>query len=134
MNPTLLQFLTLLIPVIVGIAAVPIYDLIQEVITDLKKLPPSITQVLVLVFPLLANGIAQTTGVVLPTSLGGLNSAAVGTVISGLLAYLLKLAQNVTINNNAISATQASVQLTHQATLNAIAQAKIPDIVVNPGK
>lgn len=134
MNPILLQFLTLMIPVIVGIVAVPAYDLLQEIIVDLKKLPAWVTQLIVLIIPLAANLIFQQTGVMLPTSLGGLNSAAVGTVISSVLMYILKLAQKAQQNSTAIATTNDAVNLAHQSTLNAIQTVKVPDITVNTGK
>lgn len=105
------QILTLAIPIIVGIVTVPIVNLFKQASTWLDKQPDVIKQLLVLLFAYGANLIAQKTGITLPTSIGGFDSASVGTLITTILAYILHLASSVSTVKTAISTpTVATVQ------------------------
>lgn len=95
MNPILLQFLTLLVPVIVGIATVPLMDLLKKLSTLVDGLPDAVKQLLVIVIAYLLNLVGHALGVTLPTSLGGFDSVTVGSLISAILAYVLKNAQQL---------------------------------------
>jgi hypothetical protein len=109
MNPTLLQFLTLLIPVIVGIGTVPLFDLIKKLSSLIDGLPDAVKQLLVLVIAYLLNLLGSALGVTLPTTLGGLDSMTVGTLLSAILAYILKNAAQLSTIKAVTHATATTV-------------------------
>lgn len=103
------QILTLAIPVIVGVLTVPLVNLIKKASTWVDALPDAVKQLFVLLVAYAANLLSGLLGVTLPTSLGGFDSTAVGTLISAVLAYLLHLASSVSIVKSTQAATVAPV-------------------------
>lgn len=104
MSPVLQQFLTLLVPVVVAILTVPLLTYIKKAITAIGNLPAPVQQLIALIIAWGLNELATVLGVTLPTSLGGFDSASVGTLFSAMLAYILHIAQQT----SQVKATLAS--------------------------
>lgn len=92
MSPQIQQLLALLIPVVVGIITVPLFNFIEKIAGVVDKLPDALKRIVVAIIAALLNVAWQALGINGPTSIAGLDPAAVGTVISSVLAYLLHLA------------------------------------------
>lgn len=119
MSPQLQQTVTLLIPIVVGILTVPIMNGFKALSDYVCKLPPTAQRALVGLIAYLLNLVAGLLHITLPTSLGGFDSTAVGTLIAATLAYGLHAANQLV----AIKAGQKTV-----------VQAVAPDSIPNPIK
>lgn len=131
MNPTILAIISLLAPIIIGVIQVPIYDEIQKVLSFLKTLPAWLTQLLVVLLSFGANQLFSLTGIQIPTTTTGFTSASIGAVLSATLAFILKNAQNVSATKALTVINTNAIANNHADAMTAIADVKVPDMVVN---
>lgn len=93
MTSDMLQQLgALMIPILVAIFTVPIFDFLQKVSAWLDALPPTVKRLIVALIVAVFNWLTVLVGIAPTQSPTGLSQTAVGTVLSALLAYLLHAA------------------------------------------
>jgi hypothetical protein len=96
MSPQLAQLLSLLAAAVIGIFVVPLFDWFkQKVIPFVDGLPAPIQQSIVLAVVYGLNWLATLVGVTPVTQIGGVDSTYVQTLLSAVVAFLLKNAQHV---------------------------------------
>ena len=104
MSPQVQSFLALLIPIIVAVGTVPAFNAIKKASAWVNSLPDPAKQAVVMLWAGVANILVSVIpGLNLPPTLAGMNTAAVGTALTTVLAYLLHLASTV----SSVKATQA---------------------------
>ena len=104
MSPQLQQMLALLIPVFVAVVTVPLFNLLKKGSDWVNGLPDPVKQMLVMLWAGLANMlIGVVPGLTLPSTLAGLNTTAVGTALTTILAWALHAASQI----SSVKATQA---------------------------
>lgn len=95
MSPQLQQDITLVIPIILGIAIPPLFNLIKRVAGWVGEQPATVQRLLVLLVAAVLNYLAQLFGVTAPTSLGGVDATWLNTFLSAGLAYGLHAANQL---------------------------------------
>lgn len=104
MSPSLQQALALLIPVIVAVLTVPLFNLLKQASAWVNGLPDPVKQTLVMVWAGAANILVSVIpGLTLPSTLAGINTTAVGTALTTILAWALHAASQLSV----VKATQA---------------------------
>lgn len=114
MNPQLAQFIGLIGAAVIGIFVVPLFDWFKKtVIPFIDGLPAPIQQAIVLAVCYGINLLATLVGVTPVTSIGGVDSTYVQTLLSALLAFGLKAAQHVATIKSAVATPSSSAPSTH---------------------
>jgi|SRR5581483_3861473 len=105
MSPQVHQLLAMLIPLVVAIITVPLFNLLKRASAVVNGWPDPLKQLVVMVVAAAVNWLTVLIGMTPPVNPTGVDQTALGAMLSALLAYLLHLASQM----STVKATQASV-------------------------
>lgn len=98
MTSVLLGILSTVIPLIIGVVSSPIAKLFQFLNADISKLPHTLQVIIVGIIGAVLGAIAQLTGIPMPSSLAGFDSATVSTLLNvGIPALIAALTHLINI-------------------------------------
>jgi hypothetical protein len=97
-NPIVQNIIHYLAPAVIAFLTFYLVDIFKKVSSWIDGLPDIAKQILVLAVSYVLTEVGALLGVTLPTSIGGFDSTSIQALLSGLLAFALKHAQQIATN------------------------------------